>query len=442
MRKLKKITFLLSIFIITAAFNFQHNPPSGWYQQFLPNINGRSISDMTFLDSLTGFLVTPYVASDSSYILKTTNGGDNWNIVLRGPSNTIGGFNNIKFLNLNIGYACGNFLWKTTNAGINWFNINTSGIFPEHMHVLNQDTIWIIDSESLTGGVFRTTNGGVNWVRQASFGSSNPEKIYMFNARIGFISCNSDRYVKKTTDGGASWNQIVTNDYFMNIYFSDSLIGWKNSAFGMKKTTNGGLNWVTQTMPSGGIINNAFIYTFSNVNKDTIWGSGGGVVYPNTQYRGLLLRTTNGGDNWYAQVPDTSIHLGGYSFIKFINKRNGWVYSNVSSGIHTTVGGDTSFLTSVRQISSEIPKHFKLDQNYPNPFNPNTIINYQLTINSFVTLKVFDLQGKEVQTLVNKKQSASSYSVEFNAANLSSGIYFYTLQTENYKETKKMMLVK
>jgi uncharacterized protein (DUF2141 family) len=88
------------------------------------------------------------------------------------------------------------------------------------------------------------------------------------------------------------------------------------------------------------------------------------------------------------------------------------------------------------------PVSFTLDQNYPNPFNPTTVINYSLPSESFVTLKVYDVMGKEVRTLVNEKKSAGSYNVNFNAENLAAGLYVYQLRTENFVSSKKMMLLK
>ncbi|MBN8572183.1 MAG: T9SS type A sorting domain-containing protein [Ignavibacteria bacterium] len=436
MRKLKNILLLSSILIITVAFDFKDNPPSGWYQQFLPNINGRQIADMTFIDSITGYIVTTRLASpDTSYILKTTDGGDNWNIVLRGPTNTIGGFNNIQFINSQTGFACGNFLWKTTNAGINWFNINTSGAFPEHMHVLNQDTIWIIDSESLTGGVYRTTNGGTNWVRQLSLGSQNPTNIYFYNKDIGYTASS---VMYKTTNGGVNW--FNTNQTgFADMQFINETTGWK--CYGpMQKTTNGGLSWVTQTLPSGNYISLAQISSFSVLNKDTIWGCNGNVTYPNGQSRGMIYTTTNGGNNWLYQVPDTSINIYRYYHIQFINKSCGWAYA-VNKGIHTKVGGDP--LTLINYTASQIPKQYYLYQNYPNPFNPGTSIAYQISTAGDVNIKVYDIGGKEITTLVNQKKNAGSYEVRFYAFNLSSGIYFYALSVDGTTvQTKKMMLVK
>jgi len=83
-----------------------------------------------------------------------------------------------------------------------------------------------------------------------------------------------------------------------------------------------------------------------------------------------------------------------------------------------------------------------LQQNYPNPFNPSTSIQYAISSTQFVTLKVYDLLGREVATLVNEEKTTGSYEVEFNGNNLTSGIYFYKLQAGSFVETKKMVLIK
>ncbi len=98
-------------------------------------------------------------------------------------------------------------------------------------------------------------------------------------------------------------------------------------------------------------------------------------------------------------------------------------------------------LTSINNIS-EIPESFSLAQNYPNPFNPTTNINFSIPKSSFVTLKVYDMLGKEVASLVDENLYPGSYSFDFNATNLTSGIYFYKLTTQDFTDIKKMTLLK
>lgn len=96
----------------------------------------------------------------------------------------------------------------------------------------------------------------------------------------------------------------------------------------------------------------------------------------------------------------------------------------------------------ISQISTEVPSGFSLSQNYPNPFNPTTNIKFTVNKAGFVNLKIYDLTGKEVSNLVNENLSVGTYSYTFDASKLSSGIYFYTLKTDNFSQTKKMMLIK
>lgn len=102
----------------------------------------------------------------------------------------------------------------------------------------------------------------------------------------------------------------------------------------------------------------------------------------------------------------------------------------------------TSGTTGIQSNDQMIPQEFSLDQNYPNPFNPATTIQYKLPINGNVTLKVLNIVGQEIETLVNEFQTTGTYSVSFDASKLPSGIYFYSLISGNYTQTKKMMLLK
>jgi hypothetical protein len=97
---------------------------------------------------------------------------------------------------------------------------------------------------------------------------------------------------------------------------------------------------------------------------------------------------------------------------------------------------------NVEEIQNDLPSDFTLFQNYPNPFNPKTKIEFRIVNSGFVSLKVFNVLGKEVAILVNDYKPAGKFEVEFNASELTSGVYFYQLKVENIIETKKMILLK
>jgi hypothetical protein len=104
--------------------------------------------------------------------------------------------------------------------------------------------------------------------------------------------------------------------------------------------------------------------------------------------------------------------------------------------------GSTEYSQIIEQEIKVIPSVFYLGQNYPNPFNPSTIIAYQLPVGSNVTLKVYDILGKEIATLVNETKEAGSFEVKFDASKLSNGLYLYTLHAGNFTATKKLLLMK
>ena len=139
---------------------------------------------------------------------------------------------------------------------------------------------------------------------------------------------------------------------------------------------------------------------------------------------------------------------------KFGFKYYSWNYWSTSTSIseHYTLkgciidgiiyGDTTGITTGISPVSTEIPSAFSLSQNYPNPFNPTTKIKFDMSRISDVKITVYDIMGREVQTLVNERLQPGSYEVTFDGSALSSGVYFYKLITEGLKETKKMLLIK
>lgn len=125
---------------------------------------------------------------------------------------------------------------------------------------------------------------------------------------------------------------------------------------------------------------------------------------------------------------DTSMYT-----VAFVQNDNNKEVLNVAKGTYTT---------GINNINSEIPSGYSLSQNYPNPFNPATNISFSLPEASFVTLKIYDMIGREIAVLVNGELKAGYYNADWNAANFTSGVYFYTLRAGRFVDTKKMILIK
>ena len=438
--KVLDVLIVLCLLTFFASFGFRDSRSGGWYQQFFPNMNGNTIASLTFLDSLTGFGVTSINPDTLCYILKTTNGGDNWNIkyIYHPVAPTIS-FNKIQFANNTTGYASANYtsIFKTTNRGDNWFSLFTN-LGPQDIAVINSDTVLAVFNDIIDGGVYRTTNGGLNWSPLGpTGGSGQPSLIYMFDKNMGF--CQGGQ-MRKTTNGGVNWF-VIPGESYQDIKFFDTSRGWKthgSNIIGI--TTNGGLNWSSQLLPN---INHAYSgESLSIISRDTVW------IVGNEYYFGLLYNTINGGINWGYQFADTSIHITLDHFVNFVNNKIGWAYSNYyNSGVHTISGGsDTTFYTGINNITQNSPKNFELKQNYPNPYNNSTLIDYYINEPGWVKLKIFDITGREMGTLVNEVQSTGGYGIPVSLQ-LSSGVYFYRLQFISQSgdiqiETKKMIVIK
>ncbi|MEJ2615306.1 MAG: T9SS type A sorting domain-containing protein, partial [Ignavibacteriaceae bacterium] len=181
--------------------------------------------------------------------------------------------------------------------------------------------------------------------------------------------------------------------------------------------TNAGESWKSSKCG----LSNLYGISFIDKNNGIIVGG-----------QGNILLTTDRGKVWQPQKSGTFNDLAAVA-----NNGSNWV---VTGGFGTILKSDYS-LVSVKS-NSKIPTSFGLKQNYPNPFNPSTTISYSVPYTSYVVLKVYDILGKEVATLVNEEKSAGIYRINFTANNLSSGVYFYRIQAGNYSAVKKFVLLR
>jgi DNA-binding beta-propeller fold protein YncE len=139
-------------------------------------------------------------------------------------------------------------------------------------------------------------------------------------------------------------------------------------------------------------------------------------------------------------------------FLSFINGvwdiLDGIAVDQTTNKVYVTNQNDKTIsiigrsVTSVKQISQLMPDHFALSQNYPNPMNPSTTISFNLPVKSFVSLKVFDMLGREVASIISQELPAGTYARQWNAGKMSSGVYFYRLQAGSFTQTKRLVLLK
>lgn len=441
-----KLLITLELTLLILATTFQSDNPPGWYQQELPVAD--YINDIFFLDSLNGWLITDsFGGNDSGYVLRTSDGGNTWSILFYAFIK----FKSLQFVDSNIGYIGGGDgfarVLKTTDGGNSWSIFTFPTTIIDDIFFVNKDTGWVCADDVFDGGLWKTTNGGQNWIKQLDQ-TYDPAKLFFINKDTGWFGKFPEDELYKTTNGGNNWHLQYTfqPSTFKDILFINEDSGWISLGSNeVQFSSNGGDNWIIQYLPpKGGLILTSRSQKLSTINGKTIWTVGGNLFFGMGRVRGIVYKSTNSGNNWYYQIPDTAINISSYNNIQFINDTIGWAaYYAI---IHTTDGGGP--LVSLSSSNTEIPKDFFLAQNYPNPFNPKTVISYELRVASSVKLKVFNVQGKEIRTLINQRQNAGKYSVDFDGSELATGFYFYRLELFSEKgreivtETKTMVLVR
>jgi len=422
-----------------------------WIQSIVPD-SSRSFVTVTFVDSLTGFMAGAYNLFSAERFKSNIN-----NLERKGFSRSF-----IKHLE-NIGVRAfpdyKGFFVKTTDGGRNWF---TFGTLPSEIsYLVGMDfldvntgfaTTLIQDSTYQSATILKTTNGGLTWSEALSidtvweFGSiefidSNNIIAVGRGGSFDSISSNTGGMIFKSTDQGINWTlQFFRYVEFTDVRFTDITTGFASaSKWGdglVYKTTNQGINWNLIYTQSGNVLIEGIKF---------YKGSGTGMIYgyySDLNIYSFTRRTTDYGDSWgQLQLLDTTgqnLLTGGV----MISQKNQYITGgnpfNQGAIYHTTNGG----VVFAGFSGNSFPGKFFLSQNYPNPFNPATNLEFGISDLGFVSLKVYDILGKEVVTLVNEKLSPGKYKVEFDGSGLSSGVYFYRLTADDFIDTKRMLLIK
>jgi len=320
-------------------------------------------------------------------------------------------------------------LFISSNAGVNWNHVVlnlSAGVFQIGISSNN-----VIAYTNGTGPVWLSSNNGANW------SVVNSTALVQIN---DFLNVGSMFYVGGkngmgySTNNGANWTLAQNNGLPSNPDASKPLTGLvyhNGRIYGsciqkILYTTDNGDNW-TQT--------NISLSTFTAVNSMVSYGGKiyGSLYGLNDTSKGVINSSNNG--NIWSLFNDG---LGAVNVKKLFINSQFILAGTYTAGVYRI---PLSVLTGVNN-NAETVKDFYLEQNYPNPFNPETKINFALIKKDFVSLKIYNSAGKFVKELVNNELQVGSYSYSFNAVNLPSGIYFYTLSTAGYSDTKKMILIK
>jgi photosystem II stability/assembly factor-like uncharacterized protein len=329
----------------------------------------------------------------------------------------------------------GGLIVNTTDGGESWFTREFTGDF-DFMHWRIARGIFKIDSLHQVivgdiGTIIYTSNGGNTWERPNSTTNDDLNDVFFVNSSTGFIAGKFGT-ILKTNTGGLTWSYLAreTTNSLSGIFFTDSLNGYVVGGSGtLLMTTNGGESWKSVETETSNDLNKV---CFRDKNIGFIVGD-----------LGTILSTANGGESWRREYSGTSYDLYGISVMDSVVLAVGFNGNILRKIIPFETIIDTTIIdTTTIDTTLTIPTDYQLKQNYPNPFNPTTTIEYSIPKQSKVTVKVFDLLGREIATLVDEEKTAGNYMIDFNGSNLSSGIYFYRLDAGGFSETRKLILIR
>ncbi len=345
-----------------------------------------------------------YASWQALNMLRSTNGGNNFSTITP-PNSSVTCF--VAPFRSFIGdhailYAGRDKIFKSTNSGSNWIatnsNLSLDGNPAIAMEISFQtsDKVYVATAPSGTsrGNIFKTTNGGTNWI---NITNSLPDRF------------PSDLSVDP---------------------FDDNIVYLTFFGFGsghIFKSTDSGNNWIDINDNLPDIPTPSVIVDPNNTNH----------IYVGTDI-GVFV-STNGGGSWQ------DFNDGLPDVVQAMDLNYTIANKVIRVMTHGNGAYERKFLSQVVSVANEQPNtvtNFKLEQNYPNPFNPITNLIIKISEGGFVSLKVYDILGNEIETLINKEIPAGTHKVEFDGTGLPSGTYFYRLESGSFSETRKMVLLK
>ena len=351
-------------------------------------------------------------------------------------------------------------IFKSTNDGMNWFQIP----FENHVAsvLLIKNGIFIANVGDIeNGGVYVSTNGGNNWIQS----SLNNRTVTSMISLPGNYVCagTHSNGIYFSSNNGFNWSQSsLTNKSFVCFAADSSIVFAGAEGWGVYSSTDYGANWTQTSFNTYSIISLAL---------------SGNKICAGTLQHGAFM-STNRGTDWFRIYPDyTSIHTiiidnniiylglnyngnGGVAVstnngVTWFDKNQGFVPSSLgvtslilhnnfvfAGTVYSVWRRGVSEILNVQNLNTETPPNFSLYQNYPNPFNPSTTIRFSLPKSSYVRISVYDNTGKVIETIVNDNLQAGTYETKWDGSKHSSGVYFYRIDAGAFSGTKYMLLIK
>lgn len=385
------------------------------------NLSGKAINKLIFDYSGNFFALT------TNEIYRSTDNGNSWHLFTNFYEDFY--IEEITFNRNDIPFiiasdSSGRKVYRSTDEGVSWLPVNTNVSFGYRGGL----TTNIDYTMYVTGfAIYKSTDDGESWADLGFwYGGSVINIIHDSTGNLYWHKDNHGMYqneVYRSTDSGLSWSSIL-------------LIGI--DAFGCNKSGLifiSGMHWNIPVGP----------YTFKSTDYGNNWNivneysyhsltvTGDGEVYGyNVDYE--MQFCSDEGETWI----DYNSGLPTGDIRTLVIDTSGYLFAGTSDGVYRTV----SQVTSLESGDGELPTEYFLSQNYPNPFNPSTTIMYSIPKGENIGLKVFDILGNELTTLVNEYKAAGKHGVEFDGSSLPSGIYFYQLNAGNFTQTKKLLLLK
>ncbi|MFZ1321919.1 MAG: YCF48-related protein [Ignavibacteria bacterium] len=418
-------------------------------------------------------------------IEKTLNGGVNWTLQ---PTGTSQHLNSIV-----VDYTSSGVLNNTFCVGDNGTILQLDSALTWTSHtsgtVNHLNSVFVLDDYKAiiagnAGTILKTTDTGVNWIVKTSGTTEDLKSIYFINGLTGYV-CGSSGTIRKTVDGGGSWTALTSGTTSgLNSIDFEEIVTDNGYAVGdngtIVSTTNGGMTWNKESSGSTTPLYSIFagdvpaLSSMTSTVVNTV-GKLGKFAYKNAvtalpveltsfdysiNENKVTLRWHTSGEinnrGFEIERKSSSVSLVEWSDIGFmdgygtINELVSYTYEDkyLLPGKYKyrlkqiDYNGNFKYYELNSEVIIGAPEKYVLSQNYPNPFNPVTKIKYQIPEDQFVSIKVYDILGKQIQILQNNFIKAGSYEIKFESGNLPGGIYFYKIETQNYFETKKMILLK